>query len=117
MLKIFKNRRRHLGSEVAREYLKSMGRLLEREMGIEVDFEESLVGLNLRKIVISEENRNKGYGTKIMTILCDIADSYKVDIELRAKGEKLQKWYKKFDFVVDSEGHMMRKFQDWESRH
>ena len=80
-------------------------------MGITLDFEPSLAGINLKLLLISEENRGKGYGTEIMKNLCRAADLYKTNIELRAESESLKAWYERFGFITMDGEYMIRVYR------
>lgn len=75
------------------------------DLGIESYMTERNDYIILSKIVIPEENRNNGIGTKAMNLLCEYADTNNKiiactpDSSYGGKLTKLKSFYKKFGFI------------------
>jgi len=83
---------------------------LEDQFNIELDLYDNGKYLQLSKIKIQKEDRNKGIGSKVMSIITDYADTQNLKIYLTPSKDfgatsisRLNKFYKNFDFVKNTD--------------
>jgi ribosomal protein S18 acetylase RimI-like enzyme len=79
---------------------------LEDQFNIELDLYDNGKYLQLSKIKVKKEDRDKGIGSKVMSRITDYADTQKLKIYLTPSKDfgatsisRLNKFYKNFDFV------------------
>jgi len=83
---------------------------LEDQFNIELDLYDNGKYLQLSKIKIQKEDRNKGIGSKVMSRITDYADTQNLKIYLTPSKDFgatsisiLNKFYKNFDFVKNTD--------------
>ena len=83
---------------------------LEDQFNIELDLYDNGKYLQLSKIKIQKEDRNKGIGSKVMSRITDYADTQNLKIYLTPSEDfgatsisRLNKFYKNFDFVKNTD--------------
>jgi len=83
---------------------------LEDQFNIELDLYDNGKYLQLSKIKIQKEDRNKGIGFKVMSRITDYADTQNLKIYLTPSKDfgatsisRLNKFYKNFDFVKNTD--------------
>ena len=83
---------------------------LEDQFNIELDLYDNGKYLQLSKIKIQKEDRNKGIGSKVMSRITDYADTQNLKIYLTPYKDfgatsisRLNKFYKNFDFVKNTD--------------
>lgn len=79
---------------------------LEDQFNIELDLYDNGKYLQLSKIKVKKEDRDKGIGSKVMSRITDYADTQNLKIYLTPSKDfgatsvsRLNKFYKNFDFV------------------
>ena len=83
---------------------------LEDQFNIELDLYDNGKYLQLSKIKIQKEDRNKGIGSKVMSRITDYADTQNLKIYLTPSKDfgatsisRLNKFYKNFDFIKNTD--------------
>ena len=84
----------------------------------ELDIYENNTSLILSRIIINEECRNEGVGTKVMKDLIDYADSNGQIVTLTPSRDfgssvnRLTQFYKRFDFKMNKGSNKNFEFKD-----
>lgn len=83
---------------------------LEDQFNIELDLYDNGKYLQLSKIKVKKEDRDKGIGSKVMSRITDYADTQNLKIYLTPSKDfgatsisRLNKFYKNFDFVKNTD--------------
>lgn len=77
----------------------------ENEVNLSLSYSRNSNSLTINKIIVPDDSRNKGVGSKVTKEICDFADSKGVKITLTpssdfgGKVSKLIAFYSKFGFV------------------
>jgi len=58
----------------------------------------------ITEFFVHEKERGKGFGSELLKDVCEQADSKEITLLLKADTERLENYYKRFDFVTIQAG-------------